>query len=78
MKFDPEATMTARAPSRYRVRWTILAYLFGFAFIIYSQRTSFSVAADWISMAGVIVASSCQVEAETSGAAMRRNKVSSC
>lgn len=33
------------APSRYRVRWVMLAYLFGFAFIIYNQRTSFSVAA---------------------------------
>ena len=29
----------------YRVRWLMVAYLFGFAFIAYMQRTSFSVAA---------------------------------
>ena len=37
--------MIAGAPPRYRVRWVILAYLFGFAFVAYMQRTSFSVAA---------------------------------
>ena len=42
---DSHATGAARAPSRYRVRWVMLAYLFGFAFVVYMQRTSFSVAA---------------------------------
>jgi len=37
--------MTARLPV-FRVRWVILAYLFGFAFVAYMQRTSFSVAAE--------------------------------
>ena len=37
--------MTARFPG-LRVRWVILAYLFGFAFVAYMQRTSFSVAAE--------------------------------
>jgi len=32
--------------SGVRVRWVILALLFGFAFVAYMQRTSFSVAAD--------------------------------
>ncbi len=36
--------MSLRAPA-LRVRWPILALLFGFAFIAYMQRTSFSVAA---------------------------------
>jgi sugar phosphate permease len=36
--------MTLRWPG-LRVRWVMLAYLFGFAFIAYMQRTSFSVAA---------------------------------
>jgi len=38
------APATALSPTRYRVRWVMLAYLFGFAFIAYMQRTSFSVA----------------------------------
>ena len=37
--------MTARF-LRLRVRWVMLAYLFGFAFVAYMQRTSFSVAAE--------------------------------
>lgn len=37
--------MTAVFPG-FRVRWVILALLFGFAFVAYMQRTSFSVAAD--------------------------------
>lgn len=36
--------MTLRWPG-LRVRWVILSYLFGFAFVAYMQRTSFSVAA---------------------------------
>ena len=36
--------MTARFPG-LRVRWPILAFLFGFAFVAYMQRTGFSVAA---------------------------------
>jgi len=35
----------ARVKFPYRVRWLMVAYLFGFAFIAYMQRTSFSVAA---------------------------------
>ena len=45
MKFDPDATITVRAPFRYRIRWVMVAYLFGFAFFLYSYRTSFNVAA---------------------------------
>lgn len=45
MRFDPDATMPARAPPRYRVRWIIFAYLFAFSFIAYLQRQSFSIAA---------------------------------
>jgi sugar phosphate permease len=37
--------VTIRAPSRYRIRWVMVAYLFGFAFFLYSYRTSFNVAA---------------------------------
>ena len=39
-----DGTTTSRRP-RLRVRWVIFTYLFGFAFILYLQRTSFSVAA---------------------------------
>jgi len=39
-----QAAGATRAPSGYRVRWVMLAYLFGFAFVAYMQRTSFSVA----------------------------------
>ena len=38
-------TATAGLQLRYRVRWLMVTYLFGFAFIAYMQRTSFSVAA---------------------------------
>lgn len=37
--------MQSKAPFRWRVRWVIFGYLFAFAFLIYLQRTSFSVAA---------------------------------
>lgn len=37
--------MQATANSRWRVRWIIFSYMFAFAFVIYLQRTSFSVAA---------------------------------
>ncbi len=41
----PEPPVNARARSRLRVRWIIFGYMFAFAFIIYLQRTSFSVTA---------------------------------
>ncbi len=37
--------MNARTGSRMRVRWVMFGYMFAFAFIIYLQRTSFSVTA---------------------------------
>ena len=37
--------MNLRASPRLRVRWIIFGYMFAFAFIIYLQRTSFSVTA---------------------------------
>ena len=37
--------MKSNGAPRWRVRWVIFAYLFGFAFLAYLQRTSFSVAA---------------------------------
>src|SRR5258708_6222879 len=37
--------MNPTGPTRWRVRWVIFAYLFGFAFLAYLQRTSFSVTA---------------------------------
>lgn len=37
--------MSARKPFCWRVRWVIFTYLFGFAFVAYLQRTSFSITA---------------------------------
>ncbi len=45
MTRSPGALVRSAGASRWRVRWVMFGYMFAFAFVIYLQRTSFSVTA---------------------------------